>query len=607
MAALLDRYSLRAKLFALVGVLLTLLVAVGLLGVRAVGVVEEAGRSMYGDRVVPLRDLGRARALVGDIDSVVQRAIHDGDPGRRSGYAARADRSRAEVDGILRRYAATELVAAEQRDLRLMRTRWAAYQRSYAQVFRRAGDPAAASAAYFAGAAPLYARTDAVLGDLVAVNDRVARDASDHIADVGRTSKRNALLLILVAVLVGLGVATVVATAVRRSARAVVAGIGAVRDACVAPLTQALRAMADGDLTRTVRADVPALTATARDEIGDIARATNDIRTDTLDSIAAYNASQTGLSELVAAVVRSTQTLSAASQEMAATSEEAGRAVAEIAHAVSDVAQGAERQVRSVAQTREATEQVAGAARDGAETARLTSDAADGARRVAEEGERAVADATDAMQAVRASSAQTGEAIRALAGKSERIGGIVETITGIAGQTNLLALNAAIEAARAGEQGRGFAVVAEEVRKLAEESQTAAGTIAGLVEEIQADTARAVGVVDDGAERSRGAAETVERARDAFARIGASVDDVTARVAAIASTVEQIAASTDDVRTETADVASVAEQSSAAAEQVSASTEETSASAEEIAASAQQLAVTAGELERLVGRFRVSD
>ena len=66
-------------------------------------------------------------------------------------------------------------------------------------------------------------------------------------------------------------------------------------------------------------------------------------------------------------------------------------------------------------------------------------------------------------------------AIRALGARSEQIGGIVETITGIAEQTNLLALNAAIEAARAGEQGRGFAVVAEEVRKLAEESQSAAG------------------------------------------------------------------------------------------------------------------------------------
>jgi methyl-accepting chemotaxis protein len=211
---------------------------------------------------------------------------------------------------------------------------------------------------------------------------------------------------------------------------------------------------------------------------------------------------------------------------------------------------------------------------------------------VAEEGAAHAGHAAEAMASVNESTREVTTAILQLAGKSEQIGGIVETITGLADQTNLLALNAAIEAARAGEQGRGFAVVAEEVRKLAEQSHTAAGRIADLIGEIQSETSRVVTVVEATSGRTEEGNAVVGRTRDAFVAIDEAVRLVTSRI-------HEIAAATGEV-------AGVAGQASVATEQVSASTQETTASAQELAAGAHTLAVTAETLERLVSGFKIA-
>ncbi len=87
---------------------------------------------------------------------------------------------------------------------------------------------------------------------------------------------------------------------------------------------------------------------------------------------------------------------------------------------------------------------------------------------------------------------EVGESIHSLRKETQSINNFVELISEISDQTNLLSLNASIEAAKAGEFGRGFSVVAEEIRKLADDSASAAAEIQNNVNDINAKTMTSV-------------------------------------------------------------------------------------------------------------------
>jgi methyl-accepting chemotaxis protein len=347
---------------------------------------------------------------------------------------------------------------------------------------------------------------------------------------------------------------------------------------CLVSLGNGLEGLRNGDLTIEATPVTTFIEARKGNSIGSLGETFNSMLAKAQGGLGLYNETRIELAAMIQQISTTSSSVNDASQRVALTSDETGNAIGEIARAVGDVASGAERQVQMVDAAKRSTEETATSAGE--------------ARIVAEQGVAAAQEATQAISAVRESSGSLVDAMSSLSQRSEKIGGIVDTITGIADQTNLLALNAAIEAARAGEQGRGFAVVAEEVRKLAEESQSAAKTIAGLIKEIQGETAHVVEIVEDGAKRTDESARVVEQARDAFIKIGENVSDMTSRI--------------EQILTATSEVAAVAEQASAATEEVSASTEETTASTQEIASSAALLARSAQELDGLVTRFRIA-
>lgn len=77
------------------------------------------------------------------------------------------------------------------------------------------------------------------------------------------------------------------------------------------------------------------------------------------------------------------------------------------------------------------------------------------------------------IEAIKEGNKSSEESINAMRNVTEK----VKIINDIAFQTNILALNAAVEASHAGDAGKGFAVVANEVKKLAERSNSAAQEI----------------------------------------------------------------------------------------------------------------------------------
>lgn len=99
-------------------------------------------------------------------------------------------------------------------------------------------------------------------------------------------------------------------------------------------------------------------------------------------------------------------------------------------------------------------------------------------------------------------------------------------IAEIAETTNILALNATIEAMRAGDAGRTFAVVAEEVKSLANQTQSAAGEITKTVEMLSSEASIMIQDIENGENASQKAQSSIVQIENVMDAAGSLVDKV---------------------------------------------------------------------------------
>jgi methyl-accepting chemotaxis protein len=141
----------------------------------------------------------------------------------------------------------------------------------------------------------------------------------------------------------------------------------------------------------------------------------------------------------------------------------------------------------------------------------------------------------------------SGERTLALVQRVSEVGVTLALINEIADQTNLLALNAAIEAARAGDGGRGFAVVADEVRRLAERSKASAAEIAKVIEGAQSESNATVLNMERSAKQMQEGLSLLGQVTDATARVRLTTQQQRSATEQVVVTLEQISNSSGQV------------------------------------------------------------
>ena len=552
---MLAKYSIRAKITAVVAFLLIAMTAMGALNVRQMYVINASTVDIVNNWLPSVRVLGELRAATITYRAIVRSHLLATDEAGKqlqedllAKWITNTDKARKAYEPLI--------TSAEERALyNEFSTSWAEYLAGVKEVLvlsRKNEDKEAR--VLHAKASLAGVKGDETLQKDVLLNSKGADAAGSQAAEGFDNDIKIVLSSLLLTIIIGIGAAVFLV-------RGVSAGIKSI----VAPM----QALGNGDLT----AQVPH--QGEKTEIGAMAEALQVFKQALIakkaaDEAAARDADakiergrrvdnitrdfESLIGEIVATVSSASTQLEASAGTLTTTAERAQQLTTTVAAASEE----ASTNVRSVAS---ATEEMASSineiGRQVQDSARMAGEAVDQARK-------------------------TNDRVSELSKAAARIGDVVELINTIAGQTNLLALNATIEAARAGEAGRGFAVVASEVKALAEQTAKATGEIGQQITGIQTATQDSVNAIKE---------------------IGGTIEKLCEISSTIASAVEEQGAATQEISRNVQQAAHGTQQVSANITDVQRGASETGSASSQVLAAAQSLSGDSNRLKLEVGKF----
>ncbi len=326
----------------------------------------------------------------------------------------------------------------------------------------------------------------------------------------------------------------------------------------------------EGDLTRR-------LEVKSQDEVGEMARW--------------FNIFVDKIQNLIRDVAGSANRLGAASNDLLTISEQTSTGARESSERSNTVAAASEQMSANTTSVAAGMEQAtASLASVASATEEMTSTISE------------IASNTEKASSTTGQAAQKADAfaslMRELGNAAQEIGKVTESIMDISDQTNLLALNATIEAARAGEAGKGFAVVANEIKTLAQQTNSATDDIQKRIEAIQTASENAVSDIES-------IVQVIQDVNSIVTTIASAIEEQSAVTREVAGNITQASNGVQDAASRASQMASASQEISREIISVSTTAGQMNKASTQLQTSAQDLSTIAEQIGSLMGRFKV--